>query len=195
MECLYLISDTAGMFEAANSIPEPKHSEFRSIIESYKLLKCKDVPEDDLRGPDVWQRARDTSAVPKGDSFLLQGQKSYSRQNYVTLEKYREKVLKAIKKGRETSAEAKLMVSKYSKCEDVQEEIQEANSDAISEMVKSNSARPNHAVIETSSDNGVDPPGRIQVPAEKWKKGCTFKVGDCYYDDDGTFLYRVPGMK
>jgi hypothetical protein len=183
------------MFEAANNIPEPKHSEFRSIIESYKLLKCKDMPEDDVGGPDVLQRARDTSAVPKGDSFLLQGQRPYSRQNHVTLEKYRERVLKAIKKGHETSADAKLMVSKYSKREDVREEIQDANSDAIVETVKSSSARSNHAVTETSSDTGMDPPGRIQVPAEKWKKGCTFKVGDCYYDDDGTFLYRVPGMK
>jgi hypothetical protein len=179
------------MFEDANSIPTPKQSEFRSIIESYKLLKCKDMPEDDLRGPDVLQRAGDTSTVPKGDSFLLQGQKSISRQNYVTLEKYRERVLKAIKKGHETSADAKLMVSKHSKREDMPEEIQDANSDANSEMVKSNSAGPNQTVIETSSD----PPGRIRVPAEKWKKGCTFKVGDCYYDDDGTFLYRVPGMK
>jgi hypothetical protein len=182
------------MFKDANSIPEPKHSEFRSIVESYKLLKRKEMPNDDGRSSDVLQRAYDTSAVPKGDSFLLQGQKSYSRQNCITLEKYRERVLKAIKKGHETSADAKLMVSKHSKCEDVPEEIQDIDS-GFSEMVKSPSAEANHTVAEMSSDASVAPPGRIRVPAGKWKKGCTFKIGDCYYDDDGTFLYRVPGMK
>lgn len=183
------------MFENENIIPKPKQSEFRSIIESYKLLKCKDMPEDDVRDRDVLQRAHDTSTVPKGDSFLLRGQKSYSRQNCVTLEKYRERVLKEIKKGREKSADAKLMVSKHSKCEHVPEAIQDANSDITSEVVKSHSAGLNPTVTEMSSDIGKDPPGRIRVPAEKWKKGYTFKIEDCYYDDDGTFLYRVPGMK
>jgi hypothetical protein len=183
------------MFEGANSIPKPKQSQFRSIIESYMLLKCKDTPEDDVKDPDVLQRACDTSTVPKGDSFLLRGQKSYSQQNCVTLETYRERVLKAIKKGHEKSADAKLMVSKHSKCEDVPEAIQDTNSDITGEMVKSHSAGLNPTVTEMSSDISKDPPERIRVPAEKWQKGCTFKIGDCYYDDDGTFLYRVPGMK
>lgn len=183
------------MFEDENSIPKPKQSEFRSIIESYKLLKCKDMPEDDVRDPDMLQRARDTPTIPKGDSFLLQGQKSYSRQKCVTLEKYRERVLKEIKKGHEKSADAKLMVSKHSNYEHVPEAIQDTNSDINSEMAKSYSAGLNPTVTEMSSDIGKDPPGRIQVPAKKWKKGCTFKIDDCYYDDDGTFLYRVPGMK
>ncbi|XP_037946505.1 uncharacterized protein LOC119678634 [Teleopsis dalmanni] len=35
---------------------------------------------------------------------------------------------------------------------------------------------------------------RIYIPRKLWRKGATFKVEDCYYDDDGEFLYRVPGM-
>lgn len=35
---------------------------------------------------------------------------------------------------------------------------------------------------------------RIFIPQKLRKRGATFKLNDCYYDDDGEFLYRVPGM-
>ncbi|KAM7363922.1 uncharacterized protein ACRADG_000643 [Cochliomyia hominivorax] len=35
---------------------------------------------------------------------------------------------------------------------------------------------------------------RIHIPRKFWRKGATFRVNDCYYDDDGELLYRVPGM-
>lgn len=38
-------------------------------------------------------------------------------------------------------------------------------------------------------------PEQITIPKSKWREGGTYKAGDCYYDDDGHFLYRVPGMK
>lgn len=34
----------------------------------------------------------------------------------------------------------------------------------------------------------------IRIPRQLWRRGATYKLGDCYYDDDGEFLYRVPGM-
>jgi hypothetical protein len=190
-----MISDIAEMFGGADSIPKPKQSEFGSIITSYKSLKCKDTPKNDVGDPAVLQRACDTTAVPKGDSFLLQGGKSYLGRGCVTLEKYRERVLKAIKKGRDTSLDARLMVSGHDKCEDVPETIEETSSDITSTVDRDHPAELNSSVTETSPDLTADPPERIQIPANKWQKGCTFKVGDCYYDDDGTFLYRVPGMK
>lgn len=36
-------------------------------------------------------------------------------------------------------------------------------------------------------------PQRIRIPKRAWKKGHTYRVEDCYYDDDGKFLYRVLG--
>lgn len=35
---------------------------------------------------------------------------------------------------------------------------------------------------------------KIYIPRKMRQKGATYKVEDCYYDDDGEFLYRVPGM-
>ncbi|XP_076290963.1 uncharacterized protein LOC143214154 [Lasioglossum baleicum] len=35
----------------------------------------------------------------------------------------------------------------------------------------------------------------IKIPKNVWKQGMTYRVKDCYYDDDGEFLYRVPGLR
>ncbi|XP_034486850.1 neugrin [Drosophila innubila] len=35
---------------------------------------------------------------------------------------------------------------------------------------------------------------RIVIPRKLYRTGATYKVEDAYYDDDGEFLYRVPGM-
>lgn len=34
----------------------------------------------------------------------------------------------------------------------------------------------------------------IKIPKRLFQQGATYKMDDCYYDDDGEFLYRVPGM-
>lgn len=35
---------------------------------------------------------------------------------------------------------------------------------------------------------------KVHIPRKLYKKGLTYRVEDCYYDSDGEFLYRVPGM-
>lgn len=42
--------------------------------------------------------------------------------------------------------------------------------------------------------NALKYPEKIRIPKEKYKRGSTYKVNDCFYDYDGEFLYRVPGM-
>ncbi|XP_058451839.1 uncharacterized protein LOC131430698 [Malaya genurostris] len=34
----------------------------------------------------------------------------------------------------------------------------------------------------------------IKIPKKLYKQGATYQLDDCFYDDDGEFLYRVPGM-
>lgn len=38
-------------------------------------------------------------------------------------------------------------------------------------------------------------PEFINIPKDKYKKGKIYQLRDCYYDNDGEFLYRVPGLK
>ncbi|KAG5895277.1 hypothetical protein JTB14_015143 [Gonioctena quinquepunctata] len=37
-------------------------------------------------------------------------------------------------------------------------------------------------------------PEKITIPKKQLKQGYTYRLNDCYYDFDGEFLYRVPGM-
>ncbi|KAL1398154.1 hypothetical protein pipiens_009196 [Culex pipiens pipiens] len=34
----------------------------------------------------------------------------------------------------------------------------------------------------------------VKIPKKLYRKGATYQLDDCFYDDDGEFLYRVPGM-
>lgn len=36
---------------------------------------------------------------------------------------------------------------------------------------------------------------KIHIPKELYKEDAIYKVEDCFYDDQGEFLYRVPGLK
>ncbi|XP_055639587.1 uncharacterized protein LOC129777371 [Toxorhynchites rutilus septentrionalis] len=49
-----------------------------------------------------------------------------------------------------------------------------------------------------ASDNSKyvksDSPDFVKIPKKLYKKGVTYQLDDCFYDDDGEFLYRVPGM-
>jgi len=46
------------------------------------------------------------------------------------------------------------------------------------------------AFIDTINDY----PLAIRIPKKVWKKGYMYRVNDCFYDDNGDFLYRVPGL-
>ncbi|KMQ86200.1 math and lrr domain-containing protein [Lasius niger] len=35
----------------------------------------------------------------------------------------------------------------------------------------------------------------IKITKNLYKPGMTYRINDCYYDDDGEFLYRVPGIQ
>ncbi|EFN76700.1 uncharacterized protein LOC105190326 isoform X1 [Harpegnathos saltator] len=35
----------------------------------------------------------------------------------------------------------------------------------------------------------------IKIAKNVYKPGMTYRINDCYYDDDGEFLYRVPGVR
>ncbi|XP_050429106.1 uncharacterized protein LOC126838606 [Adelges cooleyi] len=39
-----------------------------------------------------------------------------------------------------------------------------------------------------------DYPLAIRIPKQLWKEGYTYRVNDCFYGDNGEFLYRVPGL-
>lgn len=51
-----------------------------------------------------------------------------------------------------------------------------------------------HLAGEQSTYFVYDYPEKITIPEDKRVEGKIYKVNDCYYDEKGRFLYRVPGM-
>ncbi|XP_076167117.1 uncharacterized protein LOC143146580 [Ptiloglossa arizonensis] len=47
----------------------------------------------------------------------------------------------------------------------------------------------------TSIDTTFKYTERIKIPKNVFKEGMTYRINDCYYDDDGEFLYRIPGVR
>lgn len=47
--------------------------------------------------------------------------------------------------------------------------------------------------IKKGDDIDDDPPF-IKIPKNSYKEGMTYRLRNCYYDDDGEFLYKVPGL-
>ena len=162
--------------------PRPAKTEFGSIIDSYKRLKGEEPPKSEV----VYREQRDV-VKPRDESYVLENEsESYMKYGRSTLDRYRERIETAIEKGHTPSPDARLML-KHSNNISVSNEIH--NIDTLNVAV----SKISNAEIELENDD--NPPEWIRIPKNIWKRGATFKIGDCYYDDDGSFLYRVPGMK
>lgn len=48
--------------------------------------------------------------------------------------------------------------------------------------------------VSTFIDTMNEYPLAIRIPKQAWKEGHMYKVKDCFYDDQGDFLFRVPGL-
>lgn len=57
---------------------------------------------------------------------------------------------------------------------------------------------PDSLIVENNMEQNITLgeyiPYRVQIPKDKYKPGATYRVRDLFYDDDGTFLYKVPGL-
>ncbi|KAJ9576165.1 hypothetical protein L9F63_006987 [Diploptera punctata] len=165
--------------------PKPKITEFGNIIDSYRHLKG----EDQEKPTGVVHRSHKDLVTPKDDSYVIPNKgESYVKSGCSTLESYRKNIDIAIQKGHTPSLDARLML-KHSDTNSNQVE----NTESLDLAVSSSTQGLQNVEIELRNDDF--PPEKIIIPKNKWKRGATFKMGDCYYDDDGTFLYRVPGMK
>ena len=80
--------------------------------------------------------------------------------------------------------------------------IQKTQSEQISEKEDHELAHKlNKGALETyvkewhkkEDDEDIHP--FIKIPQKKYKPGMTYRLKDCYYDDDGEFLYKVPGIR
>ncbi|XP_072937849.1 uncharacterized protein [Epargyreus clarus] len=115
----------------------------------------------------------------------------------VTLDQLTNKIKKRIECGTEVNLPDKIMLDTVSVMPTHQSEI---NMTKEVELFNDNSENGKGTQLtQFKEDNnklfaGGNYPERIRIPKKAFKKGATYKVNDCFYDDDGRFLYRVIGM-
>ncbi|XP_050460076.1 uncharacterized protein LOC126855975 isoform X2 [Cataglyphis hispanica] len=62
-------------------------------------------------------------------------------------------------------------------------------------MADDNLIDTNIKVWNKKIDTECDYAKPIKISKNLYKCGMTYRISDCYYDDDGEFLYRVPGIQ
>lgn len=160
---------------------EEMKTEFSDIITSYQNLVTKN------------KEVTNTSEMPKllestNDSS---GLKQPNRRK-VTLSQLKKDIETAVHSGKHIS-ETEMLILKEVKSEDSRHEVVELKEDLSA--VQKRFEKPK-AISKAKPKNYsfLEYPLRINIPKKVHKKGCLYKLNDCYYDDYGIFLYRVPGM-
>lgn len=113
----------------------------------------------------------------------------------VTLEELRNEIKSGIISGKEIGIDDKIILD-HSKEKEGDTNIVQLDSVEMNNIIEKTKYQSNDELTKkTERDySHLIYPERIIIPKNKWKHGCTYKVNDCFYDSDGTFLYRVPGM-
>lgn len=62
-------------------------------------------------------------------------------------------------------------------------------------MADDNLIDTNIKVWNKKIDTECDYAKPIKISKNLYKLGMTYRISDCYYDDDGEFLYRIPGIQ
>lgn len=163
-------------------IPKPARTEFLSMITSCK--KYSEDKKEDKSQPEFLKLGGHGLKLPdninaENNSCVLQGKLENSDNRTATLEEYQKTHPEIVTQGwvklTETSKVNLLKVKKVSKDEESLPAMQFNN--------------VNKKVFESLAIQE-----EIEIPKKVWKEGKLYKVGDCFYSDDGEFLYRVPGL-
>lgn len=168
---------------------KPQSSEFSSIISSYNVLKNEQLGQhvtDVTTGGDI-NISEKQARMYFSDKPVV----SKKREKQVQLEQ-----LKAIIKNKLSvktpEIDREIIRSSVGTGKaDNDRYIYTAPSERFDSDAVSIKQTGKQDVIQFS---GSMYPDRIEIPKDMYVKGCLYKVKDCFYDDDGEFLYRVPGL-
>lgn len=155
-------------------MPKPSSSEFSSIITTCKKYaeepkQIEEKSSDDLKFP--LHRPRDSEK----DYVLLKGHNTSSNKP-MSLEAFQNQSEFQSEKVSQVAPLNNLPIMKVKKFEETSVNALQFDGD---KKVFASLAIKEH----------------ITIPKKAWKEGQIYKLDDCFYSDDGEFLYRVPGLK
>jgi hypothetical protein len=170
-------------------VPKPKGNEFLSIITSCKKyaevdekeavnepvtsgrpLRVRKIESNETRLPELKHDKDDDMTL------RMKGPKEFSNKN-ITLEQLQKQKPGhyTLPKSEEKELELEKFTQKFKTLEVHQ--MKGGLSDFKAEVEEKKDIKP-----------------FIRIPKAAWKRGKLYKVRDCFYSDDGEFLYRVPGL-
>ncbi|XP_066252533.1 putative neugrin-like protein DDB_G0288135 [Euwallacea similis] len=171
------------------SIGPKKGGEFSEIITSYQNLRNNTNEEISIED----ENSRDRDEL---NATLNQTYKTKNRSRGVTLRQLEKDVARKAKEGR-VSLEERLIIeqSGFNKVTQNNGQIIQLQPDEEN-LVKytGSQSRVNLAEKKMQDVSHLIYVEKIKIPPDIYKKGYTYKMNDCFYDSDGLFLYRVPGM-
>jgi len=165
-----------------------RSGEFSEIIESYQRLKSKNQTE---QNSNLTNQNRDLDLTVKNPI-----QKKH--QALFTFKELKDKLEENISRGKHISEEEQLILQETKPTkEDINTTIvlkPEDISKIVEHRHETNSSKVGFVRKTTRDMSHLVYPEKIIIPQDQFKKGYTYKLNDCYYDSDGEFLYRIPGM-
>ncbi|KAK9884536.1 hypothetical protein WA026_007377 [Henosepilachna vigintioctopunctata] len=170
-------------------------TEFSDIITSYETLKKISSQQNDSKKIeiDLNENSKEKRSNEEEDTYIAG---TIKNKHSMTLDYLKNKIENDLKTGLQASYTDIQIVKSIET--DTNEMLESAeNSSSLNQLVsvKYNTG----SIAELDEKSKVDYahlvyPEKITIPKSILKKGYTYKLNDCYYDSDGQFLYRVPGM-
>ncbi|KAJ2949519.1 hypothetical protein O0L34_g15440 [Tuta absoluta] len=162
---------------------ERKLGEFESII---RKCAAKDEQKEQNQSQETSSNETETAETQRKSV-----KKDYKR---VTLDELAERIQNRLDKGKDIGMNDAIMLNTVNTRPDNITESTKVFSNEI-DLVDDESKPTEIALYkEKETELQIDFTQRIRIPKKAYKKGATYKVNDCYYDDDGRFLYRVLGV-
>ncbi|CRL04574.1 CLUMA_CG017643, isoform A [Clunio marinus] len=159
-------------------LPKPKRNEFESIITSckkYSNSKNEESPGKSqyaqIEHPNALRFPNKRSRDPEQTSTILESNNLHTQQ-VLTLKEYQKLAPEIVMEDSET--ESKSFPLDLKSINDTDTKIY------------------NFTGLKHYQPTQIRE--KIKIPRSIWKKDKTYKVEDCFYDDNGEFLYRVPGL-
>jgi hypothetical protein len=120
--------------------------------------------------------------------------KESPEEGIVLLDVYRKQVEAALSDNAMINAE-ETAVSKDIQKPDKNDCVTFKNENNMLDISKQNTLDTYVKVWNKKIDTELEYTKSINITKQLYKKGKTYRINDCYYDDDGEFLYRVPGIQ
>ncbi|XP_023019021.1 uncharacterized protein [Leptinotarsa decemlineata] len=169
-------------------------SDFSEIITSYKKLKNKNK-EIESEVEITMEEPKKFLKASHVDTFLTVPKNEMKDRRDVTLSQLQDNIEQKALKGSQLSEDEKLILNDFKEPKEQVVAPLMYQEDSFALQNKYNTESGGAIATKTVRDySHLIYPEKIQIPSDKVKRGYTYRLNDCYYDYDGEFLYRVPGM-